>query len=684
MMPAMRRLARLSFLLLFSVFGACGDPPAPAPPPRLPPAPPPPEPASAPPPAPSPVTLSSDTPQTTDAGTTFTGPAGWTVLKTGSRITMTGQEQDLRVAVVEASEASADDAVAAAWRAVRPDFKRPLRVTKPRPGRRGWDERRSYEYETSPDEKLVVGADAFRHGTKWTVVLLESSDASFEKRLAQIIRIGDTLRPEGYVRESFAGKKAHDLDADRTKAITGTVDKLRELAGIPGIGFALVQHGKVIYEGGSGVRELGKPEKVDAKTLFIIASNTKALTTLLLAKLVDEKKLEWKTPVNTLYPSFKLGDADTTKKVLVEHLVCACTGLPRQDFEWLFEFEKQSPKTVMDTLGTMQPTTKFGETFQYSNPLAAAAGFVAGHVALPNKELGAAYDEAMQTRVFGPLGMSDTTFEFARALHGNHAMPFADDIDGKTAPAVMELNKSIVAVRPAGGAWSSVHDMAKYVAMELARGKLADGKPYIAEEPLLARRKPQVKIGEFATYGMALMVDNEWGIEVVHHGGDIVGYHSDMFWIPEADVGGVILTNGNGYLVRRAIIRKTVEALYDGHAEAEEDAAAGVASHKAEIVVERKRLTVPPDADIVSKLAKKYTSPAIGDIVVTANGAQRTFDFGGWKSPIASRKNDDGTISLVTIAPGAAGIPFVVGEKNGKKTLVVRDMQHEYVFTASE
>ena len=66
-------------------------------------------------------------------------------------------------------------------------------------------------------------------------------------------------------------------------------------------------------------------------------------------------------------------------------------------------------------LGTMQPTSKFGELFQYSNPMAAAAGFVGGHVAYPQLELGAAYDEAMQTLVFDPLGMTATTFDFAKA-----------------------------------------------------------------------------------------------------------------------------------------------------------------------------------------------------------------------------------------------------------------------------
>ena len=110
----------------------------------------------------------------------------------------------------------------------------------------------------------------------------------------------------------------------------------------------------------------------------MIASNTKALTTLLLAKLVDEHRLTWDTPVTQLFPRFRLGDADTTRSVLVKHLICACTGMPRQDLEWLFEYGKMTPESSLALLGTMQPTSKFGELFQYSNLMAAAAGYTAG------------------------------------------------------------------------------------------------------------------------------------------------------------------------------------------------------------------------------------------------------------------------------------------------------------------
>jgi CubicO group peptidase (beta-lactamase class C family) len=98
----------------------------------------------------------------------------------------------------------------------------------------------------------------------------------------------------------------------------------------------------------------------------------------------------------------------------------------------------------------MQPTSKFGELFQYSNLMAAAAGYTAAHVVYPPMELGAGYDRGMQSYVFDPLQMRATTFKFATALAGNHATEHAPDIDGKPAKALMAVKYAVIPVRPRG------------------------------------------------------------------------------------------------------------------------------------------------------------------------------------------------------------------------------------------
>src|SRR5215475_2828995 len=106
--------------------------------------------------------------------------------------------------------------------------------------------------------------------------------------------------------------------------------------------------------------------------------------------------------------------------------------MPRQDVEWLLNFKGMTPESAMKLLGTMQPTSAFGELFQYSNVMAAAAGYIGGHVLHPELELGAAYDRAMRELVFDPLDMKDNTLDFQVGSHGDAAAPHAPNIDGKT------------------------------------------------------------------------------------------------------------------------------------------------------------------------------------------------------------------------------------------------------------
>jgi hypothetical protein len=181
---------------------------------------------------------------------------------------------------------------------------------------------------------------------------------------------------------------------------------------------------------------------------------------------------------------------------------------------------------------------------------------------------------------------------------------------------------------------------------------------------------------------MGLMVDTEYEVPVVHHGGDMVGFHSDMIWIPSQNVGAVVLTNADpGWILRSQFRRRLLEVLYDGKPEAAAQVASQGKSYYDDLAAERKLMTVPADAAEAGKLAAHYSNPALGDVAVTHPGAATVFDFGEWKSDMASRKNPDGTISFLTTAPGITGFEFVVGA-GPKKTLIIRDAQHEYVFEA--
>jgi len=629
----------------------------------------------------APERLSADTPRVTPGGATFTVPSGWSIVSGKNLIILEPPEPDTHIVIVDSQAADATSAVAAAWSAYKPESKRPLKLVTPRPAREGWDERQVFDYETSPNERAAVQALALRAGTAWTVIILDGTDPTVEKRSAPIGLVFESLRPKGYHRESFAGRKPQPLDAARIAQLKEFVETSMQELGVPGASMALIDGGKIVFQGGFGVRELGKPERVDENTVFMAASNTKGMTTLLLAELVDEKKLKWDQPVVDVYPSFKLGDAETTKKVLVKNLICACTGLPRQDLEWLFEFKNATPESELALLGTMQPTSKFGEVFQYSNLMASAAGYIGAHLVYPNLELGAAYDKAMQGKIFDPLGMKSTTFDYARALAGNHASPHGDDVDGKPTVASMAINYSIVPARPAGAVWTSSHDLILYVQDELALGKLPNGKQLVSSENLLMRRAPQISLGEDSSYGMGLIVDRTYGVPVVSHGGSMSGFKSNLYFLPDSGIGAVLLTNSDtGGMLLGPFQRRLLEVVFDGKLEAAGDVASHAATYKAALAKDRERLVIPAAPEPVAGLAKHYSSKELGELAVQTQNGVTTFDLGEWKSTVASRKNDDGTISFITIDPGTDGFEFVVGERSGKRVLIIRDGQHEYVF----
>ena len=559
---------------------------------------------------------------------------------------------------------------------------RKVLLTPALPPREFWDEGVQVAYDVSPNEHRTVTAIASKKNGRWIVILVDANGATVEKRGAQAQLLLGTLKPTGETRETFAGRTAHRLDPERIAALKAFVESAMQDLKVPGAAVALIDHGQVVFEGGFGVKTLGKPDPVDAHTRFMIASNTKGLSTLLLARLVDQGKLRWDEPVTQAYPGFRLGSDDTTRQVLLKHLVCACTGLPRKDMEWVFTTTQATPASNTFTLlaGT-EPTSKFGEVFQYNNLMASAAGFIGGHVVYPQLELGAAYDRAMQTLIFDPLGMSETTFDYGRALRGDHASPHAMDLDGHDHPAGMEMDYQIIPYRPAGGAWSSVHDMIKYVRDELDEGRLPNGGRLVSAQNLLQRRARSVPLGEHSWYGMGLMVDQTLGVTEVTHGGDLTGFHSDWWALPEAGVGAVILVNSDeGAAVVAAFGRRLLEVLYDGRPLAEGQIKATAIAQAQSIAKLHELISDPPDAAAAAGLAHRYTNPDLGRIEVSAQGPNVIFDFGPWKSRTVTRKSPDGTTTFITVEPGVPRVGFVAGVAAGKRQLTIRDAQHTYVY----
>ncbi|TPG20869.1 class A beta-lactamase-related serine hydrolase [Sphingomonas koreensis] len=610
-------------------------------------------------------------------------PPSWTLDRGAVFATIRPPEPGFVMAVVQIDGVNdAAQAAARAWQLVRPGFADPVAGSAPRGAVRGWDAFTIINYDTPASEARVSLAAAFRHGGRWTVFAVQASSNVLERRQAELGQLTSSILPEGQAAETLAGRKPHRLDANRIARLEAFVREAMTKLRIPGAAIALIDHDKIVLEHGIGVRRIGEPEQVDAHTRFMIASNTKGMTTLLIARLVDLGKMRWDQPVAQLYPAIRLADAELTRKLEVRHLICACTGLPRADYETYFVDPGAGAQLAFDQLAQLKPTTEFGSVYQYSNTLAAVAGFVAGHVAYPAMEPGKAYDRAMRALIWMPLGMTETGFDDPRTVKGNFAAPHADRLQGGIGLAPQGTNATLLPFRPTGAAWTSIHDMARYVRNEVTEGRLPDGRQWIAREALLARRIHGVSTGQDSWYGMGVQTQRVGGIETLFHGGAVNGYKSDWLVVPAIGVGAAILTNGeNGYPLVTAFRRKLIELLYDARPEANNYVAAEARRIDETLAAQRRtiRLPVPRDAD----LAGRYVNPLLGTITIRRSNTATVFDFGPWATEIGMRQDDNapGGIDYVSIAPSEIeDLAFTPGRDGVVRTLTLRDSQHMYVY----
>lgn len=629
-------------------------------------------------------TLATDTTITTRSGATFTAPAGFTLRERGEVVTLIEPTNEAALTFVAIGGGlGRDEAARAAWNKLDPAFALPVAQAQDAPASSGWHQLAQIMYVTPTEQARLVLAIMQRFRDTWYVALLDGKLAAVDRRGAQLSAAMQSLRVPGMVLESFAGKKAV-LDAKRLEAFSQFVESARQQAGVPGVAVAVIVGERIVLERGYGVRELGDPAPVTPRTRFMIGSTTKALTTLMMARLVDAKKLGWDTPVTQLWPSFALGDKATTAKVTLQHTVCACTGMPRRDLEFIFEFEGISPEARIASMREMQPSTGFGETFQYSNLMVAAGGYFASLAAAPRRgkppSLDAAYAAAMQAQVFGPLGMRQTTLYTTVATKGEHAQPHARGLTTAYQGIPLRIEGAVEAVRPAGAAWSTVGDLARYAMLELGEGTLG-GKRLVSKESMLFRRTPQVKITDDVSYGLGLFIERDHGVTVVHHGGNTLGFTADWFLLPEHGVGAVVLSNAGGAnTFHQAVRRRFFELAFDGKPEAQEQLTATMANSKKLMDETRALIKSPVDTAWMNRLVGRYSNDDLGALELRRDGAGYVLDAGEWSCAVTQETDRDNTDKLLVTGAPYAGFELVPRFDNGKTALVLQAGQLRYVF----
>ncbi len=607
-------------------------------------------------------------------------PKGWTLSHPANPLTVAGPELDLRISFLSSLLAgSVDDQVLAAWRQLDPGFDIPIRQQLEMPSTDGWDKTLQVVYDTPVAESRLVIAVVRMLGERAYINLIDGTSAAFSRRSAQISEIIDGWKPIGLTEPSLAGTAPkHFSDAER-HAMNEFIDTAMRQLRVPGVAVAIVQDGETVYAEGFGVRKIGSDEPVTPTTRFMIGSSTKPLTTLMMAKLVDTGRFAWTTPVTEILPGFALADADVTGKLEMRHTVSACTGMPRRDMDLLFRFRNIRPEDRLAEMKMMLPTTGFGEIFQYSNYLVAAGGYAAAHSFAPNACLADAYDSAMHQLVFEPLSMHRTS-----VLHNSssdYASPHGFDLEGNPVPIDPVMEQFADAVAPAGSVWSTVLDMTSYVRCELRNGVNDSGDSVVSSENVMARRQSAIKIDGKSSYGLGLILTEQQGIEEITHGGNTLGFTSDMLFIPKYGIGMAMLTNlwaANTFL--SAIHQRLLEILFGAESKAEAIVAAASTSREKSLERIRQRVkTSPAETAWIEKYIGAYQSKELGLARIFQREEGYTIEFESWSSDLGTEEQTSISRQIVlTCPPWQGGLRLQVSDDSSD--LILDGGQTKYTF----
>src|SRR5690606_5086077 len=262
------------------------------------------------------------------------------------------------------------------------------------------------------------------------------------------------------------------------------VESVREQFDVPGIAVAIVKDGQVVLARGYGVRKLGQPATVDAHTAFAIASNTKAFTAASISILADEGKLKPEDRVIDHLPWFRMSDAYITREMRIRDLLAHRSGLGLGAGDLLFwPTTTYSAREVAERLRDVPISGGFRERYAYDNILFGVAQQVIEAAS------GMSYEQFLRTRIFGPLGMAETRFNADSIKPGDNVATGHAKFDFKDLKPVAPLTWSNVA--GAGGIYSSVHDLSKWMRVQLAGGVIS-GEGDDAKRLFSAKRQQEM------------------------------------------------------------------------------------------------------------------------------------------------------------------------------------------------
>jgi CubicO group peptidase (beta-lactamase class C family) len=327
--------------------------------------------------------------------------------------------------------------------------------------------------------------------------------------------------------------------------IDALVEKTLKTFDVPGIAVAVVKDGKVIHAKGYGLRSLNTKEKVTENTLFGIASNSKAFTSAALGMLMDEKKLTWDTKVTDIIPEFKMYNPYVTEEFTIRDLLTHRSGLGLGAGDLMFWPDQNNftLKDIIHNLRYLKPVSGFRTKYDYDNLLYIVAGEVVARVS------GMPWEDFVETRILKPLGMNATAASYKRLKDKSNVIDPHAPVEG--AVKVIRRDWSEVA-NAAGGIYSNVTDMSKWITMQMENGKFDNGKQLFSRVVHDEMWTPQTIIPvrgtnsyntHFSGYGLGWFLSDVKGFKQATHTGGLAGIVTQVTLLPELKLGIIVFTN---------------------------------------------------------------------------------------------------------------------------------------------
>lgn len=342
----------------------------------------------------------------------------------------------------------------------------------------------------------------------------------------------------------------------------------------PGLAVAVVEEGATTLAKGYGVLRQSQTAPVTERSLFAIASNTKAYTAAALAILVDEGKLEWDAPVVRYMPDFAMSDPAVTAMLSVRDLLCHRSGLALGAGDlMMFPETTHTRAELVAGLRHLPIANGFRAGYAYDNVLYVAAGELILAVT------GQSWEDFVTARLLKPLGMTDSVAAYARVPAGAEtAWPHArlgPPVRGMGPIVALDEHADLTVAVAAGGIYASARDHAKWVAAQLAKGVAADGTRLWSEDSARQMWKPEVIMGVasgdqtaerpdrsfISAYALGWMVENFRDRRILWHSGGIDGFATMTILVPGVNKGLVVLTNAEEGGVLRSFRNGGVDRL---------------------------------------------------------------------------------------------------------------------------